>query len=289
MKLDAERKHDEAGRVPARNAAPPSADERRVGRSREFAPQAREESRRDRRAAFGRTLSSREIRIFSRASRRNTSSSAIGPGHALRRTLHRDQRPGGSAPGSRDGVPGPRRSTTPRSRRPRRPKADTAAAACPTSSSPRFARPAGTCRAPCRSSIRSKSDRRAAGEGPISDVAAYRGDLLARMGRNREAEEAFRQELRYFPNNPRAWTGLAMLYASEGQGSQARDTLEGWSESRRRRGPSRPRRRPYQVLGDPSDAKRVLARARAGRRKMRGKIKSRGSATPRAGKGVDYA
>ncbi len=109
-----------------------------------------------------------------------------------------------------------------------------------------------------------ESDRHAAGEGPISDVAAFRGDLLARMGRNREAEEAFRGELRYFPNNPRAWTGLAMLYASEGQGSQARATLEEMI----RKSPT-PRTleaaaQAYQVLGDPADAKRVLARARSG-------------------------
>ncbi|MGH9442466.1 MAG: sulfatase-like hydrolase/transferase, partial [Thermoanaerobaculia bacterium] len=71
-----------------------------------------------------------------------------------------------------------------------------------------------------------EADRKAAGQGPISDVAAFRGDILARMGRSREAEDAFHQELEYFPNNPRGWAGLAILYASEGRGTQARETLQ---------------------------------------------------------------
>ena len=107
-----------------------------------------------------------------------------------------------------------------------------------------------------------ENDRRAAGQGPISDVAAFRGDLLARMGRNPDAEDAFHEELRYFPNNPRAWTGLAMLYASEGRGAEARSTLERMVHD----SPS-PRSflaaaEAFQVLGDEAEARRMRARAR---------------------------
>ena len=49
---------------------------------------------------------------------------------------------------------------------------------------------------------------------PIKDEEFLRGDVLARLGRESEAEEAFRREIQSFPENPRGWTGLALLYAS---------------------------------------------------------------------------
>jgi arylsulfatase A-like enzyme/tetratricopeptide (TPR) repeat protein len=62
-------------------------------------------------------------------------------------------------------------------------------------------------------------------EREMSNVSYLRGDILARMGRNREAEEAFQREIRLFPNNVGARSALAFLYASEGRSDEARKTL----------------------------------------------------------------
>ena len=63
-------------------------------------------------------------------------------------------------------------------------------------------------------------------EPPLFAVNFLRGDVLARLGNNRAAEEAFQRELRDFPGSAQAFTGLALLYASEGREAEARRTLE---------------------------------------------------------------
>lgn len=60
---------------------------------------------------------------------------------------------------------------------------------------------------------------------PIVSLQATRGDVLALMGREREAEEAFRTELRDFPENLDAWQRLAFLYASQQRLSDLRQAL----------------------------------------------------------------
>jgi choline-sulfatase len=60
---------------------------------------------------------------------------------------------------------------------------------------------------------------------PISGVRAARGDVLAHLGRDREAEEDFRREIRDFPENLDAWSRLALLYASEGRTGEFRSLL----------------------------------------------------------------
>lgn len=50
----------------------------------------------------------------------------------------------------------------------------------------------------------------------INDLHYYLGDCLAQVGRLEEAEQAFRQEIKLFPNLVRAPTGLAMLYEAAG-------------------------------------------------------------------------
>lgn len=52
-----------------------------------------------------------------------------------------------------------------------------------------------------------------------------RGDVLARLGKAADAESAFREEIRLFPDNPQAWCNLALLYASQGRDEQSRQTL----------------------------------------------------------------
>jgi arylsulfatase A-like enzyme/tetratricopeptide (TPR) repeat protein len=60
---------------------------------------------------------------------------------------------------------------------------------------------------------------------PMVDVQATRGDVLARMGREREAEEAFRLETTTFPENLDAWSKLALLNASAGRMPEFRRLL----------------------------------------------------------------
>jgi tetratricopeptide (TPR) repeat protein len=48
-----------------------------------------------------------------------------------------------------------------------------------------------------------------------------RGDVLARMGRNREAETEFRKEIAEYPNNPEAYSSLILLLSSEGRLEEA--------------------------------------------------------------------
>ena len=56
----------------------------------------------------------------------------------------------------------------------------------------------------------------------LNDLHYYLGDCLAQAGRLEEAERAFQQEIKLFPNLVRAPIGLAMLYEAAGnaQGTQ---------------------------------------------------------------------
>jgi arylsulfatase A-like enzyme/Flp pilus assembly protein TadD len=62
-------------------------------------------------------------------------------------------------------------------------------------------------------------------EPPMADLQATRADILARMGREKEAEQAFRIEIRDFPENLNAWSRLALLYASQGRIGEFRALL----------------------------------------------------------------
>jgi arylsulfatase A-like enzyme/tetratricopeptide (TPR) repeat protein len=65
-----------------------------------------------------------------------------------------------------------------------------------------------------------KGDRK-----PLINLRSTLGDILARMGREKEAEEAFRSELSNFPENLDAWSLLAVLYASQGRVGEFRELL----------------------------------------------------------------
>jgi tetratricopeptide (TPR) repeat protein len=56
---------------------------------------------------------------------------------------------------------------------------------------------------------------------PFAGLAFLRGDLLARLGRNEEAVDAFRQEIALAPGDARAYQSLIVLLISEGKGEQA--------------------------------------------------------------------
>ena len=59
----------------------------------------------------------------------------------------------------------------------------------------------------------------------ITELYFYLGDTLARLGRNSEAEAAFKEEIRLFPQNRRAYAGLAMLYRSIGRDAEAEKAI----------------------------------------------------------------
>jgi arylsulfatase A-like enzyme/predicted negative regulator of RcsB-dependent stress response len=64
------------------------------------------------------------------------------------------------------------------------------------------------------------------GAHPVSTLASTRGDILARMGRNDEAEAAFREEIAKFPRTNDAYVRLALLLASEHRFNEIEPTLE---------------------------------------------------------------
>jgi tetratricopeptide (TPR) repeat protein len=80
---------------------------------------------------------------------------------------------------------------------------------------------------------RVRTETAEAGLGAVEDLEATRADLLARLGRNAEAEEGFRQELAIFPKNRDAYTKLAVLFVSENRLDDARKTLDEMADGRR--------------------------------------------------------
>ena len=55
----------------------------------------------------------------------------------------------------------------------------------------------------------------AKGHHRIPNLHFYRGDVLARLSRNEEAEREFRQEIALYPAQPDAYSSLMLLLASE--------------------------------------------------------------------------
>ena len=59
------------------------------------------------------------------------------------------------------------------------------------------------------------------GQPKFSSLFFHHGDLLARLGRDAEAEKAFLREIQDFPSNPHPYTRLAVLYAAQGRLQEA--------------------------------------------------------------------
>jgi tetratricopeptide (TPR) repeat protein len=68
--------------------------------------------------------------------------------------------------------------------------------------------------------------RAESGQSTVRDLESTRGDILARMEREAEAEAAFQAELRSFPQNREAWSRLALLYFAAGRTEDGVMTLE---------------------------------------------------------------
>lgn len=64
------------------------------------------------------------------------------------------------------------------------------------------------------------------GARPVATLASTRGDILARLGRNVEAEAALREEMARFPATTDAYVRLALLQASQRRFAEIQPTLE---------------------------------------------------------------
>ena len=98
-------------------------------------------------------------------------------------------------------------------------------------------------------------------ETPLRDYQFLRGDVLARMGREAEADAAFREEMRVFPENPRGWTGLALLCASQGKPVEADRVLRDMIAKSSRPASYFAAAQAYEVLGDREAALKLRKRA----------------------------
>ncbi len=96
----------------------------------------------------------------------------------------------------------------------------------------------------------------------LQDSQFLRGDVLARLGRENEAEEAFRGEMRDFPENPRGWTGLALLYASQEKPEKSRQVLRDLVEKVHSADSYFAAIRAYEVLGERRTARVLRERVR---------------------------
>lgn len=97
----------------------------------------------------------------------------------------------------------------------------------------------------------------------FAGLGFVRGDILARLGRTAEAEQAFLQEIRDFPADTRSWANLAMLYASEGKSSEALAVLQRLIESNGSPAAYAEAVRTLRILGDPQGAAALLRHGRA--------------------------
>jgi arylsulfatase A-like enzyme/tetratricopeptide (TPR) repeat protein len=99
----------------------------------------------------------------------------------------------------------------------------------------------------------------------VPGLQAGLGDCLARLGREAEAERAFRAEIEALPGSREGRVGLATLLWSQGRDAEARAALEGLVSGNGRAGAEDyfAVARTYQVLGDAPAARRWASLARA--------------------------
>ncbi|HEY0514704.1 MAG TPA: sulfatase-like hydrolase/transferase [Thermoanaerobaculia bacterium] len=100
----------------------------------------------------------------------------------------------------------------------------------------------------------------AAGQG-FAGLHWVRGDILARLGRNAEAEREFLQEIHDFPVDTRAYASLSVLYASEGRGQEAVGALQRMVEASGSPAAYAEAVKTLRVLGDPQGAAELLRHA----------------------------
>jgi arylsulfatase A-like enzyme/Flp pilus assembly protein TadD len=101
---------------------------------------------------------------------------------------------------------------------------------------------------------------RQTGQSPLETLEATRGDVLARLGRYSEAEEAFRAETRDFPENLDAWSRLALVYASSGRPDLVRQILSEMTSRVPTRSAFEAAAKVCEIVGDHEGARRWRAR-----------------------------
>jgi arylsulfatase A-like enzyme/Flp pilus assembly protein TadD len=97
---------------------------------------------------------------------------------------------------------------------------------------------------------------------PLQNLNYLRGDSLARLGREAEAESAFLQEIRDFPANASPRAALAFLYASEGREADARKALADLVRDLNTPEAYFSAIKTYEILGDPQAAAGLKADVR---------------------------
>lgn len=93
-------------------------------------------------------------------------------------------------------------------------------------------------------------------------LALVRGKVLADMGDAAGAETAFQEEIRLFPDDLRAYSSLAILYALTGRAAAARDALERLVTAQPSAAAYAEAVKTLRVLGDPAGAAAMLRYAR---------------------------
>jgi tetratricopeptide (TPR) repeat protein len=97
----------------------------------------------------------------------------------------------------------------------------------------------------------------------LEDLYWYLGDTLGRLDRYEEAEMQFREELRMFPHNIRAYSSLAMLYRASNRTIGVEEILEALIEATPTPEGYDTAARLWTILGEPSRAAALRADARA--------------------------
>jgi choline-sulfatase len=97
----------------------------------------------------------------------------------------------------------------------------------------------------------------------IHGLALVRGKILADLGDAAGAEAAFRQEIQDFPDDLRAYSSLAILFALTGRPAAARDMLQQMVAARPSAAAYAEAVKALRVLADPGGAAAVLRLARA--------------------------
>ena len=97
---------------------------------------------------------------------------------------------------------------------------------------------------------------------PLRGSQAVRGDALARLGRETEAREALREEVRSFPDNLDAWSRLALIEASAGRASEFRLVLAEQTRAMPTRASFESAAKVAEIVGDHESAARFRSHAR---------------------------